>query len=124
VIRVLLADDNDTLREALAEALEDHPGIEVVGHARNGRSTCEAAAALRPDVVVMDIRMPVMPGPEATVQVLAASPTTRVVGLTAHDDDALHEAMLHAGAVAVLVKGASIDQIVSAVEHAAASGSG
>jgi DNA-binding NarL/FixJ family response regulator len=120
VIRVLLADDNDILRQALSEALEDHPGIEVVGHARNGRSTCEAAAALQPDVVVMDIRMPVMPGPEATTLVLEACPTTRVVGLTAHDDDVLHDAMLHAGAVAVLVKGASIDQIVTTIEHAAA----
>lgn len=120
MIRVLLADDNDTLREALAEALEDHPGIEVVGHARNGRSTCEAAAALLPDVVVMDIRMPVMPGPEATAVLLETCPTTRVVGLTAHDDEALHDAMLRAGAVAVLVKGASIDQIVAAVQRAAA----
>jgi DNA-binding NarL/FixJ family response regulator len=122
VIRVLLADDNDTLREALAEALEDHPGVEVVGHSRNGRATCEAAAALQPDVVVMDIRMPVMPGPEATAQVLASCPATRVVGLTAHDDDALHDAMLRAGAVAVLVKGASIDQIVTTIEGAASGG--
>jgi DNA-binding NarL/FixJ family response regulator len=119
VIRVLLADDNDTLREALAEALGDHPGIEVVGHARNGWSTCEAAAALQPDVVVMDIRMPVMPGPEATARLAEAYPPARVVGLTAHDDDALHDAMLRAGALAVLVKGASIDQIVTAILRAA-----
>jgi DNA-binding NarL/FixJ family response regulator len=118
VIRVLLADDNDTLREALAEALEDHPGIKVVGHARNGWSTCEAAVALEPDVVIMDIRMPVMPGPEATAKLAEAYPVARVVGLTAHDDDALHDAMLRAGAVAVLVKGASIDQIVTAILRA------
>jgi DNA-binding NarL/FixJ family response regulator len=119
VIRVLLGDDNDTLREALSEALEDHPNIVVVGHARNGRSTVEAAAALQPDVVMMDIRMPVMPGPEATAMLLAACPGARVVGLTAHDDDALHDAMVRAGAVAVLVKGASIDLIVATVERAA-----
>jgi DNA-binding NarL/FixJ family response regulator len=119
VIRVLLGDDNDTLREALSEALEDHPNIAVVGHARNGRSTVEAAAALQPDVVVMDIRMPVMPGPEATAMLLEACPATRVVGLTAHDDDALHDAMVRAGAVAVLVKGASIDLIVATIERAA-----
>jgi DNA-binding NarL/FixJ family response regulator len=120
VIRVLLADDNDILRQALSEALEDHPDIEVVGHAHDGRSTCEAAAALQPDVVIMDVRMPVLPGPEATALVLEACPTTRVVGLTAHDDGLLRDAMLHAGAVAVLVKGASIDQIVATVEHAGA----
>jgi DNA-binding NarL/FixJ family response regulator len=120
VIRVLLADDNDTLREALAEALSDHPGIEVVGHVRNGWSTCEAAVVLQPDVVVMDIRMPVMPGTEATARLAEAYPAARVVGLTAHDDIALHEAMLRAGAVAVLVKGASVDQIVTTILRAAA----
>jgi DNA-binding NarL/FixJ family response regulator len=119
VIRVLLADDNDTLREALAEALSDHPGMEVVGHARNGWSTCEAALALQPDVVVMDIRMPVMAGPEATARLAEVYPWARVVGLTAHDDDALHDGMLRAGAVAVLVKGASIDQIVTTILRAA-----
>jgi DNA-binding NarL/FixJ family response regulator len=122
VIRVLLADDNDTLREALAEALSDHPDIEVVGHARNGWSTCEVAVALQPDVVVMDIRMPVMPGPEATARLAEAYPAARVVGLTAHDDQDLHLAMLRAGAVAVLVKGASIDRIVSTILHAAERG--
>jgi len=119
MIRVLLADDNDILREALAEALADHPGIEVVGHTRNGRATCEVAVDLRPDVVMMDIRMPVMPGPEATSVLAETCPTARVVGLTAHDDDALHQAMLRAGAVAVLVKGASIDQIITAILRAA-----
>jgi DNA-binding NarL/FixJ family response regulator len=118
VIRVLLADDNEALREALAEALSDHPDIEVVGHARNGWSTCEAAVALKPDVVVMDIRMPVMPGPEATARLAEAYPSARVVGLTAHDDGALHQAMLRAGAVAVLVKGTSIDEIVTTILRA------
>jgi DNA-binding NarL/FixJ family response regulator len=120
VIRVLLAEDNEVLAQALSEALEDHPGIKVVGHARNGRSTCEVAAALQPDVVVMDIRLPLLPGPEATALVLEACPATRVVGLTAHDDDLLRGAMLRAGAVAVLVKGTSLDQIVATIEHAAA----
>jgi len=115
MIRVLLADDNDTLREALAEALEDQPGIRVVGHATDGRMACREAVVLDPDVVVMDIRLPVMSGPGATAWLTGHCPAIRVIGLTAHDDDALHQAMTRAGAVAVLVKGASIDQIVGTI---------
>ncbi|HEV8653516.1 MAG TPA: response regulator transcription factor [Actinomycetes bacterium] len=120
MIRVLLADDNDMLRQALAEALEDHPGIRVVGHASNGRMACSAAVALDPDVVVMDIRLPVMSGPAATAWLSGRCPAVRVVGLTAYDDEALHQAMARAGAVAVLVKGVSINEIVDAILSSAA----
>lgn len=114
-----MVDDNDTLREALADALHDR-GLEVVGHATNGRAACHAAVALQPDVVVMDIRMPDMPGPEATAWLARRCPAVRVVGLTAYDDEALHHAMEHAGAASVLVKGASIKQIVGAIAGAVA----
>jgi DNA-binding NarL/FixJ family response regulator len=119
MIRVLVADDNDTLREALADALDDR-GLQVVGQAPNGRAACDAALALRPDVVVMDIRMPDMPGPEATAWLANRCPGIGVVGLTAYDDEALHHAMALAGAASVLVKGASIRQIVGAIAGAAA----
>jgi DNA-binding NarL/FixJ family response regulator len=117
VIKVLLVDDNDALREALAEALDDR-GIVVVGQAIDGREGCEAAVELEPDVVVMDIRMPDMSGPDATVWLGKRCPGIRVVGLTAYDDEALREAMERAGATAVLVKGASIRQIVDAIAAA------
>jgi DNA-binding NarL/FixJ family response regulator len=121
VIKVLVVDDNDTLREALADALDDR-GLVVVGQATNGRAACDAAVALRPDVVVMDIRMPDMPGPEATAWLASRCPGVRVVGLTAYDDEVLHDAMARAGATSVLVKGASIKQIVGAIAGAAAPG--
>lgn len=114
MIRVLVVDDNDTLREALADALDDR-GLQVVGQATNGRAACDAALALHPDVVVMDTRMPDMPGPEATAWLADRCPGIRVVGLTAYDDEALHHAMERAGAASVLVKGASIRQIVGAI---------
>jgi len=117
VIRVLVVDDNETLREALAEALDDR-GMLVVGQATDGRAACEAAVALRPDVVVMDIRMPDMSGPEATAWLGSRCPRVRVVALTAYDDEAMHDAMERAGAKSVLVKGASIRQIVGAIAGA------
>lgn len=118
MIRVLVVDDNDTLREALADALDDR-GLLVVGQATNGKAACDAALALHPDVVVMDIRMPDMPGPEATAWLASRCPDVRVVGLTAYDDEVLHDAMARAGAASVLVKGASIKQIVGAIAGAA-----
>jgi DNA-binding NarL/FixJ family response regulator len=117
VIKVLVVDDNETLREALAEALDDR-GMVVVGQAVDGRGACQAVLELEPDVVVMDIRMPDMSGPEATNWLAQRCPGVRVVGLTAYEDEALHEAMERAGATAVLVKGASIRTIVNAIADA------
>lgn len=117
MIKVLVVDDNETLREALAEALDDR-GMVVVGQAIDGEGACRAAVELEPDVVVMDIRMPGMSGPEATNWLAANCPGVRVVGLTAYDDNALHHAMEGAGAATVLVKGASIKTIVNAIAEA------
>jgi DNA-binding NarL/FixJ family response regulator len=117
VIKVLLVDDNEPLREALAEALDDR-GIIVVGQAINGQEACDAVLELEPDVVVMDIRMPDMSGPDATSWLARNCPGVRVVGLTAYDDDALHQEMSRAGAHSVLVKGASIKTIVNAIGDA------
>jgi len=117
VIKVLVVDDNATLREALAEALDDR-GMEVVGQAMDGDEACRAAMELEPDVVVMDIRMPGMSGPRATTWLAGHCPGVRVVGLTAYEDEALHKAMKGAGAAEVLVKGASIKTIVSAIAEA------
>jgi CheY-like chemotaxis protein len=87
--------------------------------AAGGRPGRRRQVRLRPDVVVMDIRMPDMPGPEATAWLASRCPGVRVVGLTAYDDEALHDAMARAGATSVLVKGASIRQIVGAIAGAA-----
>lgn len=113
-----MVDDNTTLREALAEALDDR-GMVVVGQAMNGKEACDAVVKLEPDVVVMDIRMPDMSGPEATTWLAERCPGVRVVGLTAYEDEALHGAMTQAGAHEVLVKGASIKTIVNAIGGAA-----
>ncbi len=119
MIRVLVVDDNAMLRQTLAEALDDRD-IEVVGQAVDGEQACWAARDLQPDVVVMDVRMPGMSGPEATAWLTKQCPAVRVVALTAYDDAALHQAMERAGAVSVLVKGTSLRDIVGAIHNAVA----
>jgi DNA-binding NarL/FixJ family response regulator len=121
VIRVLVVDDNEMLRQTLAEALDDRD-IRVVGQATDGEQACWVAQEVRPDVVVMDIRMPSMSGPEATAWLTKQFPDLRVVALTAYEDAALHQAMTRAGAVSVIVKGTSLREIVGAIRAASVKG--
>src|SRR6478672_13572663 len=88
-IRVILVDDQSLVRTGFRMILEDEPGIEVVGEAADGRAGVEAAVRLHPDVVVMDIRMPVLDGIEATRRIVrdAAAPNARVLILTTFDAD-------------------------------------
>src|ERR1700690_2078708 len=103
-ITTLLADDHTIVREGLRALLLADGGINVVGEARNGREAVELAVELRPDVVVMDIAMPLLNGLEATRQILQARPATRVLILSAHSDDAYVEQVMELGAAGYLVK--------------------
>ncbi len=104
-MRVLLAEDSPTVRHHLARLINDTPGLKVVGEARDGREVVELAQSLRPDVISMDIRMPLMDGLEATRQIMAACPTPIVVVSGLLDDDIdLSFRALQAGAVAVVEK--------------------
>ena len=117
--RLLLVDDHAMLREGLRRSLEDHD-IDVVGEAGDGAEAVRMARALAPDIVLMDVTMPVLGGVEATRRLKREVPGTRVVMLTMHDDaDVLAEA-LAAGAVGYLVKDCSIDEVVATVRQAAA----
>src|SRR5258707_7333624 len=103
-IRVVLADDQPLVRTALEMVIADTPDIEVVGQAGTGAEVAELAGELCPDVVVMDIRMPVMDGIEATRLITAGPSPARVVVLTTFDDDEYVYAALRAGASGFLVK--------------------
>jgi DNA-binding NarL/FixJ family response regulator len=114
-IRVLVADDQALFREALTTLLEVQPGIEVVGEAGNGEEAVRRGAELRPDVVLMDLRMPVLDGIAATARLTAEQPDVRVLALTTFDDDEDVFAALRAGAVGYLLKDVSGARLVEAL---------
>ena len=120
-IRVLVADDHPLYREGLATALSVLPGVEVVGEAGDGAQAAAAALSLRPDVVVMDLHMPVLSGIDATRQIVAAQPKIAVLVLTMLEGDDAVFAAMRAGARGYLVKGADRKEIDRAL-HAVASG--
>lgn len=114
-VRTLLVDDQALFREALAALLEVQPEIEVVGEAGNGEEAVRLAAELRPDVVLMDLRMPVLDGIAATARLRLEQPDVRVLALTTFDDDADVFAALRAGAVGYLLKDVSSARLVEAL---------
>ena len=116
--RVLLVDDHQLLRQAIRRALED-AGMEVVAEAGDGSEAVRLAAAVRPDVVVMDVSMPVLDGVEATRRIHSIQPELPIVVLTMHGDDALRREALAAGATGFLTKDVSMQEVVRTVHQAA-----
>jgi DNA-binding NarL/FixJ family response regulator len=119
-VRVVLADDQALIRSGLRVLLSGTGDLEVVGEAGTGTQAVELAAQLRPDVVVMDIRMPGMDGIEATRRVTAVSSPPRVLMLTTFDDDEYVYGSLRAGASGFLVKDMVLEDIVAAIRVVAA----
>ena len=119
-LRVLVADDSTATRAMLREALGLDGGIEVVGEAQNGEEAFAGAVRLRPDVVLMDVRMPGGDGVHATRRIVSECPPSRVVALTWSDDPATVRDMVAAGAVGYVVKGGTIDELCLAIHRAGA----
>lgn len=117
---VVIADDQDLVRSGLRALLEAR-GIDVVGEAEHGRAAVEATRALRPDVLVLDIRMPVMDGIAATREVVAAGLATRVLVLSTYDLDEYVYQALRAGAGGFMLKSSPPDRLVDAI-HVVAGG--
>jgi DNA-binding NarL/FixJ family response regulator len=119
IIRVLLADDQALFREALRTLISLQPDLEVVGEAANGKEALALAAALRPNVVLMDLQMPVVNGVAATHQLRLDQPDCRVIALTTFDDDEYVFECLRAGAVGYLLKDAPSETLFAAIRAAA-----
>jgi DNA-binding NarL/FixJ family response regulator len=115
--RVLLVDDHDLFRSGLRTLLEEH-GVHVVGEAAGGEEAVRGVRELSPDVVVMDLNMPGMTGTEATRQITAIAPLTRVVVLTISDQDADVIDAILAGACGYLLKDASIQDLIRGIRAA------
>jgi len=114
-IAVLIADDHTIVRSGVRMLLEAEPDIKVVGEALNGLEAIELAESLRPDVVLMDITMPVMDGLEATSQIKTRFPQINVLVLTMHRSDDYFFEMLKAGASGYILKGAKTSELINAV---------
>ena len=119
MIRVLLVDDQALFCEGLRTLLDLQPDIEVVGEANNGREAIECVARAAPDVVLMDMQMPVLDGVAATRDIRAHHPNTQVIVLTTFDDDEYVFEGLRAGAVGYLLKDVASDRLAEAIRCAA-----
>jgi CheY-like chemotaxis protein len=119
-VRILLVEDNEVFRDALELLLGMRGDVVIVASVGDGAAAVSAAVEHRPDVVLMDYRMPGMDGIQATTQVIQALPDVAVVALTASADAAEREALVEAGAVACLTKDQELEEIVATILDAAA----
>jgi DNA-binding NarL/FixJ family response regulator len=122
VIRVLLVDDQELVRAGLRGILRPQFGFEVAGECADGTEVLDAVAAHQPDIVLMDVRMPVLDGVEATRAVRAKQPSIPVLALTTFDDDQALAGMLRAGAAGFVLKGVPAEQLHRAVKAVAGGG--
>jgi CheY-like chemotaxis protein len=114
-LRVLLVDDHKITRQGLAALLGEQSDLEVVGEAGNGREAIHLASQLRPDVIVMDVAMPVMAGDEVTRQIKRHWPGVRIIALSMFEEANLGQTMRAAGAEAYLLKTAPSDAVLAAI---------
>lgn len=117
-IRVLVVDDHKVVRMGLRTFISVNEDLEFVGEAGNGEEAIEQCAALHPDVVLMDLKMPVMDGPTAIEHIRARFPEVQIVALTSFDDESLAKRALEAGAIGYLFKDAEEEELISAIQLA------
>lgn len=113
--RIIIADDHMIVRQGLATLLAKEPDMEVVAEAENGRDVVQLVKELRPDVVIMDVNMPDLNGIEATRQVLAAFPETKIIALSMHADRRFVVNMLKAGSSGYLLKDCAFEELAAAI---------
>src|ERR1700760_386260 len=120
-LRILMADDHPIVLAGLKALVQADPAMQIVGEARDGRTVLKLAAALRPDVIVLDVWMPEMNGMEVARTLLAELPGCRILVLTVHEDRATLRQLLDLGVAGYLVKRSAADELLRAI-HAVAGG--
>ncbi|NIE77950.1 UvrY/SirA/GacA family response regulator transcription factor [Pantoea sp. Tr-811] len=118
MIRVLVVDDHDLVRTGITRMLADIDGLQVVGEADSGESAIKLVRELKPDVVLMDVKMPGIGGLEATRKLLRSHPDIKVVAVTVCEEDPFPTRLMQAGAAGYLTKGAGLDEMVQAIRLA------
>jgi two-component system response regulator NreC len=121
-LRIFLADDHAVVRAGLKALVDAQAGMEVVGEAADGQATVDAATALQPDVVVMDVSMPGLSGAKATERLKQTCPSVHVLALTAHEDRSYLRQLLAAGALGYVLKRSAAEELVRAIRTVAAGG--
>lgn len=122
VLKVVLADDHEMVRAGLRALVDGATGMHVVGEARDGEEAVRRAVELRPDVVVMDVAMPLLDGAEATERIVRECPEVRVLALTMHEDRGHLERLMQAGASGYVLKRAAADELVRAIQSVSSGG--
>jgi DNA-binding NarL/FixJ family response regulator len=117
--RVLIVDDHEAFRSGLKAVINHQADMEVVGEAENGEKAIALSRELLPDVILMDVKMPVMDGAEATSRILAETPGMKVLALSIYDDDEFMAGMTRAGALGYILKGCDSDELSAAIRKAA-----
>ncbi len=118
MIKVLVVDDHDLVRTGITRMLADIEGLQVIGQADSGEESLKKTRELKPDVVLMDVKMPGIGGLEATRKLLRSYPDLKVIAVTACEDDLFPTRLLQAGAAGYLTKGAALEEMVQAIRMA------
>lgn len=116
VTKILVADDHDLVRMGIVRMLEDVPGFTVVGEAKTGEEAVRMARECKPEVILMDVKMPGIGGLEATKKILAYQPNIKVIAVTSLSDDMYPERLMKAGACGYVTKGANFDEMIDAIK--------
>jgi DNA-binding NarL/FixJ family response regulator len=120
--RVLIVDDHGVFRNGLKAVINHQADMEVIGEAEDGEKALVMTRELLPDVILMDVKMPVMDGAEATSRILAEMPGMKILALSIYDDDEFMAGMMRAGALGYILKGCDSEELSDAIRRAAGSG--
>lgn len=115
-MEILVVDDHELVRMGIVRMLDDVAGFNVIGEAKSGEEAITKCRDLKPDVVLMDVKMPGIGGIEATKKMLAIHPNVKIIAVTAYDDSLYPERLMQAGAVGYVTKGAGFTEIITAIQ--------